>query len=307
MCVFVFYLDYSATDPILLQAIAQSRARLEGVTLGVRNITKDVFNNLIYYGQIDSFYKLLLATKDAKGDINTITASQFQNYANGIIPAKQWCLVTEAFDLISDKLINIIIEISSKSASDAVIMSESDFNLIQALNIKLKQIKLIKDNVDSVRDLHTDKSILNQLTYAFKNGWNCNNLWQLWLQGNKLEFDIAKLSSKMDLDSSGSKKNKKFDSNTASTNPSLKSKSKSKSKSKPKVSVFDRTQRPTQIGTFFRNDVEYIAGTQIEAKKGVCNNQQVWNWCEIVDCGLKHVCSLCFQTNHGAVSCPKRH
>ena len=142
------------------------------------------------------------------------------------------------------------------------------------------------------------------MTYAFKNGWNSNiNLWQLWLQGNKLELDISKLSSKMGLDSSNSKKTNKTDSN--STNPSPKSKS--KSKVKPKVSIFDRTQRRTQIGTFFRNGIEYIAGTQIEAKKGVCNNQQVWNWCEIVDCGLKHVCSLCFQTNHGAVSCPKRH
>ena len=160
LCVFLTCLDYSATDPILLQAIAQSRARLEGVTLGVRNITKDVFNNLIYFGQIDSFYKLLLAVKDAKGDINSITLSQFQNYASGIIPAKQWCLVSDALDYICDKLINIIVEVSSKSASDAVIMSESDYNLIQILTIKMKQIKLIKDNIDSVRELHTDKSIL---------------------------------------------------------------------------------------------------------------------------------------------------
>ena len=194
-CVFVNILDILAADPIMLQAIAQSRARLEGVTLGVRNITKDVFNNLIYFGQIDSFYKLLLAVKDVKGDINSITLSQFQNYANGVIPSKQWCLVSEALDYICDKLVCIIIDITSKSASDALVMSESDFKLIKVLKLKMQQIKFIKDNIESVRELHTDKSILNQLTFAFKNGWNQNNLWQLWLQGNKLEMDVSKLSA----------------------------------------------------------------------------------------------------------------
>jgi hypothetical protein len=74
-----------------------------------------------------------------------------------------------------------------------------------------------------------------------------------------------------------------------------------------------RAQEPRHITrTVEKGNKKVIMGTEVEMVPGYCNNFQLWDTCAVhslnaAQCPFRRACSICDQTDHGAINCPKRH
>ena len=293
----------SEIDAIQQLAIANQLQRLDGDYAALQYKVKGKINLLIYNNVVSPFYELILDYLDSDRKLIDITAATYKKMREKKLTKPQWQLAYETLNYISFFLL--------KNVQDRIIGQDPNniYNIVVNDNKKVADLNDIAKLMKKDEKYHSDVSILENLDFAFENGWQSNTLKECWLQKEKLEIDPTKFKKFLLGDASSQVESATDASRRSSGGRSRRRSGKSRKNSgddqAPSVPLWDKPQQmrdcpPTKgsDGTF------YMPCTSLVVDKDDCMNLNIWGACALGGgCKKKKRCVYCKEQTHGVRDC----
>ena len=294
-------LDQNAT--IQQIAIANQMQKLEGELAAMRHKVKGKIKNLIESNQTCPFYELLLDYLEGERKLVDITATTFKKIRNKQLTPEQWQLVYDTLQFIAMYLL--------KTTQEKLM----NVNNVQTQNLIFSDNKKVADLTELIvlikkeKKICSDSSILENLDFAFEEGWTQNKLKEVWNRREKLEFEPNKLSifitGSAPVNSAEVSKSQRSTTVTSNNQASAKGR---RTGFFNKLPPWDKVQeaKHCQPSRNQKSGELTIPGTKIIIDEKYCINQQIWNSCALKSsCKKKKVCCWCGSAAHGAKGCSK--
>ena len=289
-------------------AIAQIRADWQTKELATSAIADQAIKNLLTKNVIPKFHQLILDMLNQKDELEKYTQAQLKKMVKKELPQNSLQLINETLEYVATEALKQKQIAQNRIATGALQNTPATQQQLQLLQAQAVKLLELKDLVKDAFTLFTTKSILKQLSATLEVGWTSNQLIPAWKQAMQLRHKPPPTTSTTKQPRPTKSTNKQTTRAPRTTRtpqtvtipaPTLKTE-----KTKERVPMKDRPQVPRPIGS--RNGK--ITGTNIEYKKGKCNNWQVWSYCAMLNsptgCKWEHVCSNCNSHLHGAGDCP---
>ena len=277
--------------------------KLEGELAAMRHKVKGKLKNLVESNQTCPFYELMLDYLEGERKLIDINSTTFKKLRNKQLTPEQWQLVYDTLQFIAMYLL--------KSTQDKLLdLNPNQMqNIIKSDNKKVADLTELISLVKKEKKICSDASILENLDYAFEEGWIRNELKEVWNRREKLEFEPNKLANfitgSAPVDSAGDSKSQRSMTSTSNNQASAKGR---RTGFFNKLLPWDKVQeaKHCQPSRNSKSGELTIPGTKIIIDEKYCINQQIWNSCALKSsCKKKKVCCWCGSAAHGAKGCNK--
>ena len=286
-------------------AIAHVRAEWQTKELATTAIADEAIKNLLTKNIIPKFHQLILDMLNQKDELEKYTQAQLKKMVKKELPQNSLQLINETLEFVATQALKQKEQAQKRIANGTLQnlpATQQQLQLLQAQAVNLLELKeLVKDAFT----LYTTKSILKQLSATLTIGWKSNQLIPAWKQAMQLRHKpppttVATRPPRQPKPTTKQpQRAPKTVTKVTLPAPTLKTET-----TQTRVPMKDRPQIARPIGSHKGK----ITGTNIDYKKGKCNNWQVWSSCALLSsprgCKWDHVCSNCNSPLHGASDCP---
>ena len=281
-------------------AAAQVKAKWQENELAMSVLAGEVIQNLLIYNRAPQFHKLILDTINQRDELKQYTQQQLKKLVNNELPSNAQQLINDTLQYVAEQALAY-----KKSTEDKIrngqlrstTIIEAQLQLLQTNSLALMELK---QSITNAAAVYTINSIVRQLTAVLAHGWATQRMHYEWRFQCFLRFKQPPKPTRTPATPQKAPTKPKPKSNPRTAKPQKKLGIKKENDGK--LPMWDRVQEDRHIGSRWGK----ITGTDIDTKKGNCNNFQVWSTCvpqSTQGCDYKHVCNRCGSQTHGAHKC----